>query len=101
VFRLELLRAGLLNGSAELTIPTDAISVHPFSLAIATGFWVVTAVVSRGVTRKLSVALEDLRRLHQAQNEFCSIVSHEFRTPLTGIQGFSEIIRDEELTPEL
>jgi sigma-B regulation protein RsbU (phosphoserine phosphatase) len=27
-----------------------------------------------------------------------AVVSHEFRTPLTGIQGFSEMIRDEDLS---
>ena len=27
-------------------------------------------------------------------------MSHEFRTPLFGVQGFSEMIRDESLTPE-
>jgi signal transduction histidine kinase len=42
-------------------------------------------------------AVEQLERLNRAKSEFVSIVSHEFRTPLTGIQGFSEMMRDEEL----
>jgi signal transduction histidine kinase len=45
-------------------------------------------------------AVEQLERLNRAKSEFVSIVSHEFRTPLTGIQGFSEMMRDEELTIE-
>jgi len=45
-------------------------------------------------------AVEQSERLNRAKSEFVSIVSHEFRTPLTGIQGFSEIMRDEELTLE-
>ena len=47
-------------------------------------------------TRKIYREIEQLSRL---RSEFVSIVSHEFRTPLTGIQGFSELMRDEELTP--
>ncbi|MEX2046087.1 MAG: GAF domain-containing protein [Chloroflexota bacterium] len=43
-------------------------------------------------------AVEQLERLSRAKSEFISIVSHEFRTPLTGIQGFSEMMRDEDLT---
>ena len=43
-------------------------------------------------------AVEQLERLNRAKSEFVSIVSHEFRTPLTGIQGFSEMMRDESLT---
>jgi signal transduction histidine kinase len=42
-------------------------------------------------------AVEQLERLNRAKSEFVSLVSHEFRTPLTGIQGFSEMMRDEEL----
>ena len=39
----------------------------------------------------------NLERLDRTKTEFLSIVSHEFRTALTGIQGFSELIRDGEL----
>jgi signal transduction histidine kinase len=45
-------------------------------------------------------AVSELERLNQAKSDFVSIVSHEFRTPLTGIQGFSEMMRDEQLTIE-
>jgi signal transduction histidine kinase len=45
-------------------------------------------------------AVEQLERLNRAKSEFVSIVSHEFRTPLTGIQGFSEMMRDEILSIE-
>jgi PAS domain S-box-containing protein len=50
---------------------------------------------------KLADALESqrganatLEKLDRTKTEFLSIVSHEFRTALTGIQGFSELIRD-------
>lgn len=40
----------------------------------------------------------ELHRLSTIQSHVVSIVSHEFRTALTGIQGFSELIRDEDFT---
>jgi signal transduction histidine kinase len=45
-------------------------------------------------------SLAALERLNYLKSEFVSVVSHEFRTALTGIQGFSEIIRDEDLSRE-
>ncbi len=42
--------------------------------------------------------LAGLERLSQLKSEFVSLVSHEFRTALVGIQGFSEMIRDQELS---
>jgi signal transduction histidine kinase len=45
-------------------------------------------------------AVAELERLNRAKSDFVSIVSHEFRTPLTGIQGFSEMMTNEELTLE-
>ncbi|OLC27440.1 MAG: hypothetical protein AUG06_01235 [Actinobacteria bacterium 13_1_20CM_2_65_11] len=44
--------------------------------------------------------LAGLERLSQLKSEFVSLVSHEFRTALVGIQGFSEMIRDQDLAPE-
>ncbi len=43
----------------------------------------------------LQATNEDLERSNKVQRDFVSIVSHEFRTTLTGIQGFSELICDE------
>ena len=42
--------------------------------------------------------LAGLERLNRLKSEFVSLVSHEFRTALVGISGFSEMIRDEEVT---
>src|SRR4051794_34149750 len=39
-----------------------------------------------------------LEHLSTIRSRFVSIVTHEFRTALTGIQGFSEMIRDEDLS---
>lgn len=44
--------------------------------------------------------LAGLERLNELKSEFVALVSHEFRTALVGIQGFSEMIRDEDLLME-
>jgi PAS domain S-box-containing protein len=43
--------------------------------------------------RQVNVRLEQVNKM---QGDFIAIVSHEFRTTLTGIQGFSELLRDED-----
>jgi signal transduction histidine kinase len=65
----------------------------------------VTAV--RETSDRLAEALDaqreanvNLEKLDRTKSEFLSIVSHEFRTALTGIQGFSELIRDGGLEPD-
>jgi PAS domain S-box-containing protein len=44
--------------------------------------------------------LAGIERLNQLKSEFITLVSHEFRTGLVGIQGFSEMIRDSDLDVE-
>lgn len=60
----------------------------------------VAALTNAEAFERQRMAMEQLEKVNRAKSEFVSIVSHEFRTPLTGIQGFSEIMRDEDLTPQ-
>ena len=39
-------------------------------------------------------AIERLRKLDQARNEFVATVSHELRTPMTSISGYVELLQD-------
>jgi len=43
--------------------------------------------------------LAGLERLNSLKSEFVSMVSHEFRTALVGIQGFSEMMCEQDLEP--
>ena len=43
--------------------------------------------------------LTALERLSSLKSEFMSMVSHEFRTALTGIQGYSELMSSQEVEP--
>ncbi len=45
-------------------------------------------------------AYEDLDRISKAKSYFVSLVGHEFRTALTGIQGFSELLSEQDFEPD-
>ena len=51
----------------------------------------------RDADETASANLQQMEKLNKLKSEFVSMVSHEFRSALVGIQGFSELIRDDEL----
>ncbi len=50
---------------------------------------------------KERTAVERLRSLDQAKNEFVSTVSHELRTPVTSIVGYTEMLTDGSIVDAL
>ena len=93
-------RAGT-GGGSWLWLQMTATSIPDQSGPEHVLVMVEDVTVVREAQDKLGEALESqrsanatLEKLDRTKTEFLSIVSHEFRTALTGIQGFSELIRD-------
>ena len=67
---------------------------------LAHGFAAQLAIIVQ--TARLSRQAEEARRLRELnrlQDEFISMVSHDFRTPLTSIVGYSELLTANRFSP--
>jgi len=49
---------------------------------------------------RLRATVDELRTAQAVRDEFVASVSHELRSPLTSIRGYSELLQDEGLTEE-
>ena len=96
-----LVRAGDLLGAIVLRSYDNEtrFTIDDARLLGLFGDLAVAALANAEAFERQRNAMEQLERVNRAKSEFVSIVSHEFRTPLTGIQGFSEMMRDEDLSP--
>jgi signal transduction histidine kinase len=102
VLAVPLVRSGELLGAIVLRSydANTSFTLDDARLLGLFGDQAVAALANAEAFERQRVAMEELEKVNRAKSEFVSIVSHEFRTPLTGIQGFSEMMRDEDLTPE-
>lgn len=71
----------------ESEIVTGTLRQHFFAATVAA----VRATQTNGAVVVLH-DITDLRKLERVRRDFVANVSHEFRTPLTAIQGFSETL---------
>ncbi len=100
VLGVPLVRAGSLLGAIVLRsydAPT-AFTLDDARLLGLFGDQAVAALVNAEAFERQRAAMDQLEKVNRAKSEFVSIVSHEFRTPLTGIQGFSEMMKNEDLS---
>jgi signal transduction histidine kinase/integral membrane sensor domain MASE1 len=94
-------RAALAGTSESFDLTQDGRTYEAEVLPVAgadapTGMVLLQDVTDQRRAEVLAVANVQLEQLNKAKSEWVSVVSHEFRTPLTGIQAFSELLRDEE-----
>lgn len=61
------------------------------------------AVLARSynnLVERLAAAEAERSKVEQARRDLVANISHDLRTPLTSIQGFTEVMADESTTPE-
>ena len=101
--------AGVANGLGpfeDLPAPASTFHLQLFLLGVGVPLFCLAALVrenQRAAELAISEAAlratnEQLTELSRAQSDFLSIVTHEFRTPLGSICGFSEMLRDDALS---
>ena len=78
-----------LGGQEQVTSEIAVGTVRPRSFAITAA--PVQATSHKGAVLVLH-EITELRRLERVRQDFVANVSHEFRTPLTAIQGFAETL---------
>jgi two-component system phosphate regulon sensor histidine kinase PhoR len=78
-----------LSGQEQVTSEIVVGTVRPRSFAVTAA--PVQASSHQGAVLVLH-EITDLRRLERVRQDFVANVSHEFRTPLTAIQGFAETL---------
>lgn len=52
------------------------------------------------LTKNFNKMTEGLKSIENLQNEFINNVSHEIKTPISSINGFAQILKDESLSKE-
>ena len=91
VRQTELIEAvrGVLTGEnrVEAEIVTGTLRQHFFAVTVAS----VSAAETSGAVIVLH-DITELRKLERIRRDFVANVSHEFKTPLTAIQGFAETL---------
>ena len=95
-----LVRLIVDRAKIEREISIRGARLRHFTLRVAA---VCAGEDGRGAVRGIVASLSDITRQHELQqtkNDVMALVSHEMRTPLTAIQGMSELLTQFELDPE-
>ena len=51
-------------------------------------------IISRQITAKLEVSRQNLEKLDKSKSDFITVAAHELKTPLTLVEGYTDMLRD-------
>lgn len=97
-----LLSASLLGLISFVTVVlgTEYWRAQPYlSTGLVLGLIAIPAYLS-SLLRSLHRSTEEAKRANAAKSRFLATMSHELRSPLNGIIGMAELIRNSRLSPE-
>ncbi len=55
--------------------------------------------VFKGLYRDINQLSEELEKVHMLRNDFVNTYSHEFKTPIASINGFAQLLYDDDTLP--
>ena len=82
---------------ANLSIATQRVAKGDFSVRIDEFHRMAEM---RHLARNFNNMVQELNSIETLRNDFVANVSHEFKTPLSAIEGYASLLRDKELTEE-
>jgi signal transduction histidine kinase len=101
--RIALLIAALLSAPAVLLVQDLRSAPLNVPAVVTAGAIMAVLVVLRlfGILRALERIRAQLIEADRIKDEFVALISHDLRTPLTSIMGYTELALDEDIEPRL
>lgn len=84
----------------ELSAATKKIATGDFSVSISDSSLSEDDTEMQTLIANFNTMAEQLSKIETLRSDFIANVSHEFKTPLSTIQGYVTLLEDDKLTPE-